>query len=200
MNISAAVKKVAKGSPWVCLLVLVASNTLLIRQNLQMRAQLDKLNPYLKKGDTVPGFSAGGLNGEAVNVSYTGSGKRYVFFFLSPNCPYSREQFAYWKEIQKAAGRDRFEVLGLVRESEDVDKVAGHIRSVSPPTDSMSRLQIAVVPQSVLDSYKLTVTPITLTVSSSGEVENIWVGKWNDDTAATASSYFGFQFPRLRQY
>ena len=62
MKVSAMLKKSAKVIPWLMILALAASNVLLFKQNLQMRAELNKLNPYLQKGDKVPGFSAPSLS------------------------------------------------------------------------------------------------------------------------------------------
>jgi hypothetical protein len=73
MKVSAMLKKSAKAIPWLMILALAASNVLLFKQNLQMRVELNKLNPYLQKGDKVPEFSARGLHGESIEVSYTGA-------------------------------------------------------------------------------------------------------------------------------
>jgi peroxiredoxin len=196
MKVSAMLKMSAKVIPWLMILALAASNVLLFKQNLQMRAELDKFNPYLQKGDKVPGFSARGLHGESIQVSYTGAEKERVLLFLSPDCRYSREQFAYWQEILGRADRSRFEILGLVRDSEDKEKTINYIQSINLPNRPEQRLQIAVASQSVLDGYKLSATPTTLVVSSKGEVENLWVGKWDSKIAADASAYFGVQLPQ----
>ncbi len=119
-----------------------------------------------------------------------------MLLFLSPDCRYSREQFAYWQEILGRADRSRFEILGLVRDSEDKEKIINYIQSINLPNGPEQRLQIAVASQSVLDSYKLSATPTTLVVSCKGKVENLWVGKWDSKIAAEASSYFGVQFPQ----
>ncbi len=62
------------------LLTLAASNTLLIYQNLQMRATLSKIRPReqesLRVGDEVRSFSALGIDGNVVNVNYTGAGSK----------------------------------------------------------------------------------------------------------------------------
>ena len=55
-------------------------------------------------------------------------------------------------------------------------------------------LGVLFVPNKVLESYKLTITPITLVVNNNGEVEKSWLGKWDLDTLSTASSFFDVSF------
>jgi peroxiredoxin len=181
----------------IMLVALVISNVLLIRQNLQMRAALNKLHPQIENlqvGDSVPPFSALGLHDEHFEVNYTGKERKRVLLYLSPSCPYSRQQLNHWKELISKADDTRFEVLGLVGSSEDKIKVDEYIRSSSPAGSSQPLLPIAMLPEDVYRSYKLSVTPTTLVIANDGRVEQVWVGKWNHDDTARASSFFGFEF------
>jgi hypothetical protein len=77
-------------------LLLVVSNMLLIRQNLQLRASLKRLQPEkLQEGDSLTPFSANSLTGQTMSITYSGGERQHVLMFFSPNCPYSREQFTY---------------------------------------------------------------------------------------------------------
>ena len=137
------------------LLTLAASNTLLIYQNLQMRATLSKIRPReqesLRVGDEVRSFSALGIDGNVVNVNYTGAGSKRLFLFLSPHCPYSREQFTHWKRIIENIDAKQFEVIGIVSASENKAEVEEYIRS----NELRVPLRIAFAQQNVLSEYKL---------------------------------------------
>ena len=101
-------------------LLLVVSNVLLIRQNLQLRASLKRLQPEkLQEGDSLIPFSANSLTGQTMSITYSGGERQRVLMFFSPNCPYSREQFTYWRKIIEMASVKNFEVIALARDSED---------------------------------------------------------------------------------
>jgi len=54
---------------WGMVIILAVSNSLLLRQNLQLRNLLKKFEPdRLKPGDKLEPFSASGLNGETVAI------------------------------------------------------------------------------------------------------------------------------------
>ena len=82
--------------------------------------------------------------------------------------------------------KDHYQVLGVVSEAEDKKKVADFLRSVE--CDS---LPVLFVPNKMLEAYKLTMTPISLVVRNTGEVEKSWLGKWGPDTLPAASAFFG---------
>ena len=190
MNWSLPLKKLPYIALWVMLILLAASNVLLIRQNLQMRSQLEKFQPkVLQPGEEVQPFSAQGLNGESITINYTGEETKRVLLYFTPSCPYCHEQFSYWKELLNRVNRNRFQVLGLVSESEDKKKVNEYPSSVG-----CESMRVALVPKGVLNSYKLSMTPTTIVVENTGKVEKAWAGKWNSEIAASASSIFGFSF------
>jgi hypothetical protein len=171
------------------LVLLAVVNVLLIRQNLQMRGRLDQLKPKtLQPGDQVPSFSAQGLHGEMINVDYAGETRRVLLYF-SATCPYCQEQFPYWRELLQRVNGNHFQVLGLVSESEDKTKLDEFLHSIG-----CESLHVAFVPNDLLRSYKLSMTPTTLVVLKEGKVEKAWAGRWNSEALAAASSTFGFSF------
>ena len=86
-------------APWGMVVILAVSNVLLLRQNLQLRNLLKKFEPdRLKAGDKLESFSALGLHGENITINFASDAPRRVLLFLSPDCPYCREQFGYWSE------------------------------------------------------------------------------------------------------
>ena len=176
--------------PWSVLALLAIINALLIKQNLQMRAQLEKLRPQvLRVGDRVQPFSAQGLRGDIIVVNYTGKEVNRILLYFSPSCPYCLEQFAHWKEILDRINRNNFQVIGLVSESEDRAKVDEYLRSVG-----CESMRVAFIPDGVLNSYNLSMTPMTIVIANDGRVEKVWTGKWDSEALVAASSIFGFSF------
>src|SRR5687768_7370641 len=77
--------------------ILAVSNVLLLRQNLQLRNLLKKFKPDRHKaGDKVESLSALGLHCENIPIDYARDPPRQVLLFHSPDCPYGRDQHAYW--------------------------------------------------------------------------------------------------------
>ncbi len=180
---------------WAMLVALAASNALLIRQNLQMRRALDKFKPdSLQAGDAVPPFVTQDLQGNTVNINYTGEERKRVFLFFTPSCPYCREQFAYWRELLQRVDNRRFEVLGLAADAENKEKLEEYLRSVGCPTDVPDALRVVLAPNGVRRNYKLSATPITLVVANDGRIEQVWDGRWDERAASAASATFGVKF------
>ncbi len=179
------------------ILSFAAANLLLIRQNLQLRAELSRYQPdELHAGDKLPPFSATGLGGEPLSVSYDEHGPKRVLLFFTPTCRYCRGQFAYWRELLERADRERFEITGVVADTEDPAQVEEYLREVGG--EPRASLRVAMASADVRRSYKLTATPITLVVANDGTVEQSWQGLWSGREVTKASSVFGFSFsPRL---
>jgi thiol-disulfide isomerase/thioredoxin len=175
---------------WSLLPALAIGNALLIRQNLKMRAELNKLLPIvLKSGESVPPFIAQGLNGETFSINYSANEPARVFLFFSPDCSYCHDQFPLWQKIIKHADRKKFSVIGLVADSQNKDRVNQYLRSVD-----CTELPVALIPEQVRRSYKLSMTPTTLIVYGNGKVRQNWSGKWGGEEMASASDTFGLSF------
>ena len=161
---------------WAMVFMLALSNGLLLRQNLQLRSALKKFEPgRLKVGDKVEPFSAQGLQGERIAIDFANDAPRRVFMFLSPDCPYCREQFSYWKQIIEMAPGKGFQVVALAMNSEDKAKLAGYLNSMGCSTTSKT-FSVALIPEEVREKYKFNITPTTLIVSSDGKADAVWNG------------------------
>ena len=195
MNSNGRGKKLPAVALLGMLLFLIISNVLLLRQNLQLRAQITGTQPVvLQPGDKVPEFAAVNLNGENVDVKYKGEGPKRILLYFTPTCPYCREQFAYWREIIGRADSSRFEVLGLARTAEDKSRLEDYLRLVNCASDSQTPLRIALIPEAVRRDYKFSATPITVIVANDGTVEKQWVGRWDAQAVTDANLIFGFAF------
>jgi peroxiredoxin len=176
---------------WVMVIILSVSNGLLLRQNLQLRNLLKKFEPeQLKPGDKLQSFSALGLHGENIAINFASDAPRRVLLFLSPNCPYCREQFGYWKRIIDEAPVKGFQVVAVAMNSEDKSKLAAYLDSMGCPTESTT-FRVALIPDEVRQKYKLSITPTTLVVSSDGKADAVWIGVLKPSDVETASTILG---------
>lgn len=179
---------------WLMLAAMMATNALLLSQNFSMRREMERLQPRgLKAGESVPPFKAAGLQGDTIDVSYTGEGTRRVLFYFTPTCVFCRQQFPYWKDVlSRASGGGDFEVLGLVDEGQDPEKVREYLRAMGCGPDSNAPLRVALVSKEVRRHYKLDATPITVIVKNDGKVEEAWHGRWGKAEVEEAGTLLGF--------
>jgi len=176
---------------WAMVVILAGSNVLLLRQNLQLRNLLQRFEPdRLKPGDKLESFSALGLHGENIAIDFAGNAPRRVLLFLSPNCPYCREQFGYWKRIIDMAPVKGFQVIAVAMNSEDRTKLAAYLNSMGCPTESKT-FSVALIPEEVRQKYKFSITPTTLVISSDGKADAVWSGLLKPPDVETASTILG---------
>jgi len=176
---------------WAMVIILAVSNGLLLRQNLQLRNLLKKFEPdQLKPGDKLESFSAVGLNGETVAIDFASGGPRRVLMFLSPDCPYCREQFSYWKKIIDLAPARGFQVVAVARSSEDRSKLAAYLSAMGCPTNSKT-FSLALIAEEVRQKYKLSITPTTVVISSDGRADAVWTGLLKPGDVEAASAILG---------
>jgi hypothetical protein len=175
------------------LLVFAVMNVFLFRQNLQLRDNLNRLEPdMLKVGDRVEPFTALGLYGSTVDVRYSPTSPKRIFLFFSPSCQYSRKQFIYWNSVIRKAPTKGLQVIALAKDSEDKKQIEEFLKAVGCPNESGS-FHVALIPRQVGSSYKLVMTPTTLIVSENGVAEYTSHGAWTANDLSTASAGFGFQ-------
>ena len=176
---------------WAMVIILAVSNGFLLRQNLQLRSLLKKFEPdRLKAGDKLESFSALGLHGENIAIDFSSNAPRRVLLFLSPDCPYCREQFGYWKRIIDVAPAKGFHVVAVAMNSEDRSKLAAYLNSMGCPPDSKT-FSVALIPEEVRQRYKFSITPTTLVISSEGKADAVWSGLLKPADVETASAILG---------
>jgi AhpC/TSA family len=186
-----ASKKVTTGL-YVLLAAMGVANLLLVEQNLRMRRSLEATRPNrLEVGDKVPPFTAAGLNGEPLDIAYTGEGRDKLLFFYTPSCPYSRQQFPGWLDLAERADKGELEVLGLVADAEDKIKLREYLHEVSSAHPPGINFPTAVVSKEVRSKYKLSETPLTLLIANDGTVKEVWAGKWDSKVLASVNRAIG---------
>ena len=179
--------------PWILVVILATSNGLIIYQNFKMRKALAGDQPVaLQTGESVPSFAGKTLDGEPVRVDYSGQGPKKLFFYFTPPCRFCAKQFGYWRDILTRVDGNQFEVIGLVRETEDVQTLKSYLGKMGCASDSPASLKVVLVSDDIRQRYKLAPTPTTLIVSNTGIVEKDWVGLWDDANVSAASSAIGF--------
>jgi len=178
------------------LLIFAVMNGFLLIQNIDLRRSIRKLGPdKLNVGDRLEPFSASGLFAAAIDVRYSSTSPKRVFLFFSPSCPYSRMQFPFWNNLIRQASNTGIQVIGLVQDSENKEKVEEFLKTVGCPNESAS-FHVALIPHRIGLNYKLAVTPMTLIISKDGIAEYVSTGVWSADDLATASANLGLQITR----
>lgn len=186
-----ASKKVTVGL-YVLLAMMGAANLLLLNQNLRMRRSIEAARPArLTAGDKVPPFTAEGLDGEQINVAYTGQERDRLLFFYTPSCPYSRQQFPGWLDLAARTDKSKIEVLGLVADGEDKAKLREYLSEMGLSHPSGVTFTTALIPKGLRSSYKLSETPLTLLIANDGTVKKVWAGKWDSKALASVNGAVG---------
>lgn len=183
-----SVERKVKQIPLVAVALILALgilNVLLIRQNFSLRKQLNASGKIeasansLKPGEVMTTPIAGtDLKGQLYQMHYGKDGKRHLLLFFSPSCPYCIQQGPIWVNLLNLIDPSRFEVVGIVGDREDKQKVANHAAGLGYFKTRLV-LPIVSVSEEVLARYKLTATPTTILIDNSGTVEHVWVGKWD---------------------
>jgi thioredoxin-related protein len=165
---------------------LIAVNLLIVKQNFAMRRQLTEranaVNPNaksLKEGDVVTSLVGSDLKGRKYEVSYGKDERKHLLFYFSPGCAYCVQQAHLWRDVLNKVDSNHVEVMGLVSDKEDQQAVLTHAEELGY-LKTRTPLPVLFVSRESLARYKLIATPTTLLVSSDGNVEHVWVGKWDE--------------------
>lgn len=187
-------KTILKSGPssrnsWVAgllILGLIMVNLLLVKQNFAMRRELkaraeavDPATQSLKAGEVVTSIAGLDLNGRSYDLNYGKDKRKHLIMYFSATCAYCVQQAPLWRDVLNKLDSSRVEVLGLVSDKQDKKAVLtqaeelGYFKTSTP-------LPVLFVTNEALVRYKLVATPTTLLVSSAGNVEHVWVGKWDE--------------------
>lgn len=191
------VEKKVRPTPWLAVTLISALsilNLLLIRQNFSLKRQLTAAGRIeasansLKPGEAVTTPIAGtDLRGQPYQMYYRNDGKRHLLLFFSPSCPYCIQQGPIWANVLNLIDSSRFEVVGIVGDREDKQKVASHADGLGYFKTRIV-LPVVFVNDETLARYKLMATPTTLLIDNTGKVEYAWVGKWDKSKIAEVAA------------
>jgi peroxiredoxin len=177
----------------VLLGIMTTADVLLLRQNLQLRKQLQSDSRKPEEGMSLRAFMAKDLEGQPVQLGNTGSGPKRVYLYFTPACKYCREQFPYWKTIVKEAASHNLEVIGLVKEGEDKTALNAFLQEMACSSNSTTPLRVVFIPEALRSEYKLSATPITLIADNRGVIEQSWIGAWRANDFPQVNSALNFR-------
>lgn len=159
----------------ILVLLLVGSNLLLIFQNLHMRGLLENVRPAVPRADeVVTPFLATDAAGDSRSITFLPNGPRRFLLFFSPTCPYSAEQLPIWRETLHPSVQQSYQVLGVVRDTEDLRHVSSYLEE-----HDAGWLPFVAVSPTTARSLKLSMTPLSIAVAPDGRIEGVWPGVWN---------------------
>ena len=173
---------------WVMVIGLILCNVLLIRQNFQLRALVQRLEAEqrIQIGDKLGPFKGADLDGKSVELRFDGSQLKKVVLFSSINCSFCKKQNPKWNQLIEKIDRGKYEVVELFRERETQSQVAAYLKANSFPTGEA--VKVFLLGDAPLTEEKLNSTPITLIVGENGVVEKAWFGLWNESATAEVNS------------
>jgi len=151
-----------------------------MRRELTARSEaVDPAAKSLREGDIVTAIAGLDLNGRPYELNYGQDQRERLLLYFSPSCAYCVQQAPLWRDMLNKVDRNRVEVLGLVSDHQDKQAVFTHAEELGY-FKTRTPLPVLFVTNDSLVRYKLVATPTTLLVSSSGNVEHVWVGKWDE--------------------
>ena len=176
---------------WAVMVSLTLCNVLLIRQNVQLRRIIQKLESEqrIQIGDRLGPLRGTDLEGRPVEVRFDGSKLKKIVFFSSTRCPFCKKQNPTWNQLIERVDRRKYEVVELFRDKEAPGQVAAYLKANSFLDEDM--LKVFMVADDFLQEEKMNSTPVTLIVGENGVVERVWVGLLNESEAAAVNSFLG---------
>ena len=128
----------------------------------------------LKEGDEPPAYVGRTVDGEPVSLA-SHSGKAIVVSFWATWCAYCLKELPILNNIQKAAGKERMQVIAVNTESLDV------FRKVARGLSSLD-LQLAYDPdRKGRKSYGVNGIPHMVIIGRDGKIEAVFRGYTEDD-------------------
>jgi hypothetical protein len=155
--------------------LLLAANLALIRQNRELKAQLSQPPLALEAaaGSHVPDLRGFDEQGHPLEVIYGKESRKTLVLVYSPACGFCDENWPRWFELVPTLDRDAVRpVLVDVTATSSEPFLASHHLDGVP-------VFVQVDPRAAL-AYRFHLTPQTILVDSTGNVERVWTGVLND--------------------
>lgn len=170
--------------------ILIICNGFLIRQNWQLRADVEKLSleQRVQVGENFGDFKAVDPENKPVTIN-SEAGIKKVILVSSTSCPYCKKQNAYWIECLKQLDPAKYEAVVLFNEREERQAVDNYLTRYGYFAGELS-LKVLFSADDMLQKYKLRSTPMTLVIDENGAVEKVWLGLWDRPKIAEANSFF----------
>jgi peroxiredoxin len=163
---------VQRGAALTAISLVLALFSLLTLQNRELKIRLAMVvdKQVLRPGEIVPAFSAIYLNNEQCQIQYQGGIAKTLLFVFSTKCDACRKNLPHWADIVRMVQqRKDCRVIGVSLNELDNSRKFVESHSITFP--------IVVPSDSVFPrEYKVSATPQTILVDSTGLVQNIWTG------------------------
>lgn len=173
---------------WLLVGILSLSNVALLARNRSLRADLVSRAEVarLEIGEPVP------------NEFYSTEteqlpDRRPVILFLSSTCRYCRAQMPYWKRLSEEIDRSRYYMVVLAPDNESKAVIDDYLLD-----GGVQASVLKLVPSTRLYDQKFRSTPMTVALTQRGAVDAVWYGRWYEEEAMEAASYFELPPASLR--
>lgn len=159
---------------------------LLIYQNYKLKLQIENIfnasDQFFKKGEIVQDFNVYTLDGDSTDITYKGRIKKFLFFIFSTACPHCERNLTYWNLIAQN-NASTCDIMGIsVQSNIENTKIYILERDV--------KFYVVVADTNFMKKYKVSGVPLTMLVSSSGAIDNIWVGELDSVKMTEIDKYF----------
>ena len=146
---------------------------LLIYQNYELKWQIknifDDSDQFLKNGDTVQDFNVYTLDGQSTEITYRERLKKIILFIFSTACPHCERNLPYWNLIAQN-NNPTYDIMGISVQS-SIENTKKYIM------DRDVKFHVVVADTSFTKKYKVRGVPLTVIVTHSGAVDDIWAGE-----------------------
>ncbi len=181
--------------PWfrVFLSVLVCSilciNALFVFENGRLRKRLSAMTDHVEinPGDIFPSFNGVDLTGRLKQVEFGQQDKRFLMILVSAGCPACLANVENWVDLVQGLDPDEWEVMWLSRDPWEKTRefalergFTGHVLSEFS-TREYRQVGLRLVPRTII-------------VSPNGVVENIWVGRLEEEQWSDVSNHLFPEF------
>jgi peroxiredoxin len=183
-------KRLAQGLSLLLIIGLCIANGLLIKQNRELKAAIARMGKppeLLRPGQQVPPLAATTLAGQRRLINYADHAKTVLLAFTT-QCSSCERVLPYWREIQAACSRNRYQIFGI--SLDDAPK-----SDVFLSSNGLNLEAFAHIDAETREAYRLSLAPLTIVVDNNGKVERIWPGVFSQETKEEVERYFGVQVP-----
>ena len=159
---------------------LVATQIVVIRQNRQLKQQLNaaiaRANRSMEApvGTTLRPLHGIDLDGNTKTIEYGRDRRRTLLLVFTPTCPWCAKNWPNWAAIVKSVDPAGVRIVAVDLSSTVTKEFA--LEHELPVESVLYRPE----PKDVRD-YKLTLTPQTLLIDRNGVVEKVWTGLFDSE-------------------
>lgn len=151
--------------------LLLIVNIFLIFQNLQLKSEIETLEPTkTKEGDVLSNFRAKDLSGNETKLDFGENNTKRILFFFRTTCGYCKEQMNYWKGLVSNIDRQEYKVIAITTET-DTQAIRDYMKNYE-----IEDWEVLMINPEDAYNARLIVTPITVVVGNKGIVEKVWIG------------------------